>query len=90
MYGTGKSLSTLSRCSTRQQVFQVYHFLPNLPEVGDGVGEGGRDGEGAEEQVGEGQVDQEDVSRGPHHLWSHKEKSKKLFIGTESQVSEKP
>ena len=51
-----------------QYNLNVHHFLPNPPKVGEGVSEGGWDGEGAEEEVGEGQVDQEDVSRGPHHL----------------------
>ena len=36
--------------------------------MGEGVCQGGGDGEQAEKQVGDGQVDQEDVARSPHHL----------------------
>ena len=54
-----------------QNNLDFHHFFSNPPKVGEGVSQGGRDGEGAEEEVGEGQVDQEDVSRGPHHLQFH-------------------
>ena len=36
--------------------------------MGEGVCQGGGHGEQAEEQVRDGQVDQEDVARRPHHL----------------------
>ena len=36
--------------------------------MGEGVCQGGGHGEQAEQQVRDGQVDQEDVARGPHHL----------------------
>ena len=54
-----------------QYNLNVHHFFPDSPKVGEGVSQGGWDGEGAEEKVGEGQVDQEDVSRGPHYLQFH-------------------
>ena len=54
-----------------QYNLNVHHFFPDSPKVGERVSQGGRDGEGAEEKVGEGQVDQEDVSRGPHYLQFH-------------------
>ena len=45
-----------------------HHFLSNPPKVCEWVCQGGGDGEGAEEDVGESKVDQEDVARCPHHL----------------------
>ena len=45
-----------------------HHFLPNPPKVCEWVCQGGGDGEGAEEDVGDSEVDQEDVARCPHHL----------------------
>ena len=48
-----------------------HHFLSNPPKVCEWVCQGGGDGEGAEEDVGDSEVDQEDVARCPHHL-SHR------------------
>ena len=48
-----------------------HHFLSNPPKVCERVSQGGGDGEGAEEDVGDSEVDQEDVARCPHHLSHH-------------------
>ena len=46
----------------------AHHFLADLPERREPVDEGGGDGEGAEQEVGDRQVDDEDVPRGAHGL----------------------
>ena len=49
-------------------LFSTFHVLAQGPIIGEYVNEGERHGEGAEEDVGDGQVGNEDVPGGQHCL----------------------